>query len=824
MASKKEIIVKDKDLSKVVEKQRTVSGNSYKVFEIPKGQGIGFRLLATEGTINVKETQERVYWVAQAAMKFKQGAGDEKPFLPWKSGAADMPLHEFLDFLDREKGKWRDKGVGVNYIRSFDIKNGEFIYKSKQTISYNGNVEGKGIWLEACNYYPEYKSQGAFLIPVAPPYIKAAVVNEMTGQEMLCAYDGKLQELQGKLHYGDYMEIIIQTHNILPEDFTGTITINCEGTTLEVLTLTEADVIAQFEGTPAYNATYIRQKVYLDLKWIEKLNHKEDSSKNYNFIIAFKAKDSKSFKYPIDSSKVKIEIQKEVFYEDVWSFNEEEAKAIPQIAQIDEPQVVTMEFEECRFTKLVVSHNIEKTDDTGNKVTEKRKYTILEETNDCLSTNENIPTFVVIAGDNANKSKVEIAISDLDRANCESGHKDAKLAILNNGETIEKSMSDGDAKVNFEVVSNLSSFNLYPLKYIWPSITQPNVYNAHITTCRYTRPLLINVYPDIKWELAFEFLINVSNYKAANMPSGKIYQKHNEKAREASYSRWLMNKQGKLPISIGLGLSAEWDNANRKRSFTNEFKTKIKPFVKTISTASEIVQNAINFAQGVAKETAIPVGFDVRYPKFTIVGTWNVEPYKNQLATVGNVGFGFKPLIGAEVTIDIIGAAIVAASYGGTGNPVAAKLISKFRRNLEKLGGSVTFTATFFGELEIMCEALKIHSINGIDMTGKTIIGGKMGVKFTFEMAAEVGKYKGNKFSPIDVSFKAAAYAEAFFGGEIAFDSDDKGLYMQPTLKFSGVMLTIEIEGEVGWWKSNFKIEEKVIKEETKPLDKKYLN
>ncbi|WP_459210497.1 hypothetical protein [Aquimarina rhabdastrellae] len=680
MASKKEIIVKDKDLSKVVEKQRTVSGNSYKVFEIPKGQGIGFRLLATEGTINVKETQERVYWVAQAAMKFKQGAGDEKPFLPWKSGAADMPLHEFLDFLDREKGKWRDKGVGVNYIRSFDIKNGEFIYKSKQTISYNGNVEGKGIWLEACNYYPEYKSQGAFLIPVAPPYIKAAVVNEMTGQEMLCAYDGKLQELQGKLHYGDYMEIIIQTHNILPEDFTGTITINCEGTTLEVLTLTEADVIAQFEGTPAYNATYIRQKVYLDLKWIEKLNHKEDSSKNYNFIIAFKAKDSKSFKYPIDSSKVKIEIQKEVFYEDVWSFNEEEAKAIPQIAQIDESQVVTMEFEECRFTKLAVSHDIEKTDDAGKKTTEKREYTILEETDGCLSTNENVPTFAVIAGDKNNKPKIEVAISGLDRANCESGHKNAKISIINDGEVTEKSLSDGDTKVNFKADYDYPERDLVNklTQVVWAPFLSPKKKLIHIATCRYTRPLSVSIYPNVEWTVNIKF--NTENpayvkqnptYKKREVELKEFYNRNKNLAygRERNLSKKASpyNLQVEIKCVVnGKEQTIEISAVNRIFKLINIFLWAYEAFDQIIcGSKSKEVEKDVKSGRLKGKTNVLsrigrglPIRFDIARPSFSGGLNWKLE-YSNDMSNphlgmLYTLVFRSDPLLSATGRLDLI--------------------------------------------------------------------------------------------------------------------------------------------------------------------------
>ncbi|GEM56115.1 hypothetical protein B0A58_02410 [Flavobacterium branchiophilum NBRC 15030 = ATCC 35035] len=335
---------------------------------------------------------------------------------------------------------------------------------------------------------------------------------------------------------------------------------------------------------------------------------------------------------------------------------------------------------------------------------------------------------------------------------------------------------------------------------------------------------MIKVYPDIKWELALEFIINASNYKAANMPAGSIYQKHNEKAREAGYKRWQMNETGKVPISIGIGLSAEWNDGKSKRSFTNEFEDRIKIVAKVISGAINILQEAINYAQSAAKTTAIPVGFDIRYPKFTVVGKWYLDRINNlpTLNTVGEVGFGFKPLIGAEVVIDIIGLAIAAGSYATTGNPAAARIIGQWRSSLDKLGASVTFTATFYGELELMIDALKIDAINGIDMQGKTIIEGKMGA--TIILSIEVGgKFKKKKMKEI-LPFKAKASlkGDAYFGGEFVINSDEKGLFIQLTAKFSGVMLIGEIEGEIGWWKSNFKIEEKIIEKAEHKFDKNY--
>ena len=36
-------------------------------------------------------------------------------------------------------------------------------------------------------------------------------------------------------------------------------------------------------------------------------------------------------------------------------------------------------------------------------------------------------------------------------------------------------------------------------------------------------------------------------------------------------------------------------------------------------------------------------------------------------------------------------------------------------------------------------------------------------------------------------------------------------------------MIVGEIEGEIGWWKSSFKMEERVMPEDEKKFDKKYL-
>lgn len=99
-----------------------------------------------------------------------------------------------------------------------------------------------------------------------------------------------------------------------------------------------------------------------------------------------------------------------------------------------------------------------------------------------------------------------------------------------------------------------------------------------------------------------------------------------------------------------------------------------------------------------------------------------------------------------------------------------------------------------------------------------------MGITIAFEMKLEIGKINNKDIVPINMSFKAEATADGYFGGELRIDSDEKGWFIEPILEFSGIMFTAKIEGEVGWWKSNFEIKETIIPKETLKLDKKYFN
>jgi outer membrane protein OmpA-like peptidoglycan-associated protein len=405
--------------------------------------------------------------------------------------------------------------------------------------------------------------------------------------------------------------------------------------------------------------------------------------------------------------------------------------------------------------------------------------------------------------------------------------KNIKINSTEYPEAIDKVVD----KLDFLVKSNLSLLNPMPLQYIWPKVF-PNEYNIGVHSCRYfsndsNTTVLVKAYPDIKWELAFELKIDIKNYSHTNMPPEyRIFEKHQKIATKEGYKRWSMNKNGEVPVVIGIGLKAEWNEKQRKLSLTKEWEKKTEVLAKALAKSVDLAQNAINVCRGVMETTSIPISFGVEYPKIEMVGSWYLQKEEKHLALaiVGELNFGAKPFIGANVTIDLIAAAITVASYATTGSPAISKIVDKIRSTGKKVGAEISADAKFYGNIEIMFNEVKINSITGTQ-GGFLLIGGKMGMKLIVEVKAGNNPWYSKK-SPI-MPFEALARGtgDAYFGGEMKIDSDKNGIFIEPTLKFSGLEVTLEVEVTVGWFKEGVekKYSEVVPKKEIK-LNKHYLN
>lgn len=430
----------------------------------------------------------------------------------------------------------------------------------------------------------------------------------------------------------------------------------------------------------------------------------------------------------------------------------------------------------------------------------------------------------------SHEQNLTIDITEYQNKACFKDVKHKKNIKINSPE-YTKAIDQVTNKLDFPVKSNLSQFNLFPLKYIWPKVFA-NEYNIHVHSCRYfsndeNTTVKVMVYPDIKWELAFEIKIDVQNYSHTNMPPEyRIFEKHQKLATKKGYKRWLMNEKGEIPIVVGIGLNAEWDDAQRNMSLTKEWEKKAEILAKQLAKAIELIQGGINVCRGVLETTAIPASFGVEYPKFEIAGSWYLQKEDNylDLAMVGKLNFGAKPFIGANLTIDLIGAAITVASYATTGSPAISKIVEKIRSTGKKVGAEISADAQFYGKIEVIFNDVLINSIKGTQ-GGYLSIGGEMGMKLIVVVKAGNNPWYRKK-SPI-MTFDALARVtgDAYFGGEMKIDSDNNGIYIEPTLKFSGLEVTFEAEVTIGWFKEGVekKYSEVVPKKEIK-LKKQYLN
>ncbi|WP_289044018.1 OmpA family protein [uncultured Olleya sp.] len=445
--------------------------------------------------------------------------------------------------------------------------------------------------------------------------------------------------------------------------------------------------------------------------------------------------------------------------------------------------------------------------------------------------------FEIIAPSTPENTSLTIDGFNTDDCYRENNKHENKITIISpDTQTIEGSGSS----LSFQVHSTVSKLNPAPLQYIWPKwnllntatkdkIDSAAIYKGHVNTCRYysnksLETFIIKAYPDIKWKFALEIEMDISNARSTNMPvAGGSYADTFESNRQDGLVRYRIGQQSKIPIKIGLKLEAKWDSDTSERNLSEDFKRKIEPFAQTVSKGVNVLQSAVNVAIGIAKSSAIPVTMNILYPKFVSSLNWYLkrDDTSKKIVTAGDITFQFDPIIGAEARVDLIAAAIL---VGSAGNPAVAKLASKARDGLDSLGTGLKFDLVFVGKLKFAMETVKFDTLNGFSGSGKTTIEGEFGVEVEFVLTIGLGGSQSPVTEPI-VNFEAALKGEGYFGGELVVDSDENGIFTQPTLKFSGIKITGKITTTVGFWDlPSFEFAEVVTDPESLVLDKNYIN
>lgn len=385
-------------------------------------------------------------------------------------------------------------------------------------------------------------------------------------------------------------------------------------------------------------------------------------------------------------------------------------------------------------------------------------------------------------------------------------------------------------KLNFPINSSIDINNPMPLQYIWPrynltkiggaekSIDSATNYFIDVHSCRYfsndaNHTIQIKAYPDIKWRL--EFFINLTNdlsVKWANQSDYKLKELQSKAGKIGAERRWKQKE-----ASIGFSLVAKWNNDKRNEELKHKYDTKFKKLYDVFNSLGALSDGITNKTKGAVRSISpkgLPVSFVVKPPNLSFTGDWFLNHPKDNKLIIGTdvkLTLQASPLIGLEMTIDLLGAAVFGAAglvSAGAAAPNALELYKKIQTKLkhgidfgnDKVG--VKASVDIYMDL-IITGTIKITSHFEFNTAGKAKDSDfKLAVESKIGVQLNVGvKIKGEAvMAVIKVSayFEASAVGKASvtFGHGIVYD--EKGLYYKPKLGFDGLDIKYIVQVSMG--------------------------
>ena len=396
--------------------------------------------------------------------------------------------------------------------------------------------------------------------------------------------------------------------------------------------------------------------------------------------------------------------------------------------------------------------------------------------------------------------------------------------IVKSSETKELKVSG--TSLRFPIHSTLSTLNPAPLQYIWPKYNALNsassaaVYKAHIHSCRYysnkkNATVLIYAYPDIKWTL--KFFLNLTNdlsVKWQNMPASKHKELQQKAGKIGAEKRWKQKD-----ASFGFSLKAEWDKQNpgsfsRTKELKQKYETKFKKLYGLFSSIGDLSEGITSKTKGQVRNIGfkgMPISFAIKPPNLDIKGVWFLEKVEEKIGANVDISLNADPLIGLEMTIDLlcitVGAAAGAIS-GGTASGPAMKLYGQIKGTMNT---GIDMGTDEFG--------FKASSDVFIDLVISSTIKTTIGFKFNTIGKSKDSQFKIEATNKLKVELKAGmwvkgeanlvivkinAYFEMSAKGSAGvtfghgINYDDNGLYYKPKLGFDGIIAEYVIKGKVG--------------------------
>ncbi|MCD1118639.1 OmpA family protein [Chryseobacterium turcicum] len=417
--------------------------------------------------------------------------------------------------------------------------------------------------------------------------------------------------------------------------------------------------------------------------------------------------------------------------------------------------------------------------------------------------------------DSTNKKKINIQVNNFENKGCIGSHE-KNIIITDIGQ-----VKNGNEKVEsfpvpskqYEVYSDLSVFNAFPIQYIWPASTTPNKTNIHIHSCTYFAnknipTVIVKTYPDVKWTLELFFnLTNDLGVKWQNLDPHEHKEWQKKAGKMGAEKRWKQKD-----ASLGFSLKAKWDNDRRENEFKYEYETKIKKLYEIFSSIGAIADGITSQTKG-CSPTGIPMTFAVKPPNINFTGDWYLAHPKNNNQVLGthvDLHLIAKPLIGLEVTIDLLGTAVFVGSQIVGAGPGVTELYKRIQGKLKKGVKFGNDDVAFKANIDIYMDLVVTQTINLdthlIFNTEEEIKDSKLKVEGSSRLKVElkVGVKIRGELSVVVLTvsayFEASASGDASitFGHTINYADDKGGLYYRPILGFDGLNAKYLVEVSAG--------------------------